>query len=435
LKTLIQISLYNFVLWLYASAIRWAQPFSLKARLWYQGRQHVFEGLEKTLGDFENTQVGFQKKIIWFHVASLGEFEQGRPLIEKIKQTFPHHFILLTFFSPSGLEVRKNYNFANYICYLPLDTARNAERFLKIVKPDVAIFIKYEFWYHFLSALKKRHVPTFLVSGLFRTQQFKGLYAHFFLKTLSSFTHFFVQDNASVERLKNQGFLNATQMGDTRTDRVLSIAAEKRSFPILDVFLQNKRALICGSTWLEDEKKILTLLNQPIFEDWKCVIAPHEISEKRIAELENQMQRLNPSCQIIKYTQANAQDSENLRQAQVLIIDNIGLLSALYKYADIAYIGGGFGKGIHNILEPMAFSIPVIFGPQFSKFQEAHILVQNQGGFSVGSAQEFMSVFEKLSVVKSKNEHYPKAVQATKAYMSENKGATDKIFSFLEKYL
>ena len=416
---LMMVFLYNFGIKLYSIAIRLAAIFGHpKAKLWIEGRQHVFDDLRKKISEND--------RIIWFHAASLGEFEQGRPLIEKIKSTHPQYRILLTFYSPSGYEIRKNYPHADIISYLPLDTRRNAVQFLEIVKPSLVVFIKYEFWYHFLNQATLRGIRVIYIAALFRPEMlYFSSYFNPFKPVFRKISHYFVQNsfskNTLLEKVSCIDPENISIAGDPRIDRVIEIAAASKEIPLMEEFCSDKKILVAGSTW---EKDIEILKNMQDLSEWKLVIAPHELKEKYLSNIENHWN----SATCVRYSKAN---SENCKLASVMIIDNIGMLSSLYKYARIAYIGGGFGGGIHNKLEPMAFGIPVIFGPKYKRFEEACRMVEQEGAFSVKNWEEFEQIFNKLSDL----ELYHKATEVVKNYMIKSRGATTEILKYCSTVL
>jgi len=406
--------LYNLSIYLYIFYIRLGALFNAKAKLMISGRKNIFAKLKSTI----NTN---QSPIVWFHCASLGEFEQGRPMMEKLKIQQPDTKILLTFFSPSGYEVRKNYSGADYIFYLPMDTPSNVKKFIEIVKPQKVFFVKYEFWFNYLSELKNRNIPTYLVSGIFREDHhfFKST-GGWFRKQLSSFTHFFLQDIKSVELLNSIGYKNVTLCGDTRFDRVFEVAKNAIQLDLVKLFVGDSKTIILGSSWLEDEKIVqsLKLESLPAGQaGLKLIIAPHEIDEKHIVSIESQFPGKN-----LRYSNAN---ENNVKEAHVLIIDNIGMLSSLYQYGTIAFVGGGFGKGIHNILEAAAFGLPVIFGPNYHKFAEAKELIKLGGAFSIKDVSEF----EKTILLLSDEQVLKTASQISRMYVHGKVGATDKILA------
>ncbi|RZJ97942.1 MAG: 3-deoxy-D-manno-octulosonic acid transferase, partial [Flavobacterium sp.] len=321
---------------------------------------------------------------IWFHFASLGEFEQGRPVLEKLRQLHPQKKIIITFFSPSGYEIRKNYSLADAIFYLPLDTKKNAKRFIEIVNPEMAIFTKYEFWYYYFNELKRKEIPLYIISGIFRKEQiFFKRYGGFYRNILKCVSHFFVQNEESTLLLKSININNTTISGDTRFDRVYENAKNPKHIPEIDFFCGDSPILICGSTWPDDEKLIAELPAK--YPDWKFIIAPHEVHESHIQIIES----LFPET--VRFSELK---SKRTTDSSILIIDNIGMLSALYQYGRFAYIGGGFGAGIHNTLEAAAFGLPVIFGPKFSKFQEAKDLIEIGAAKSISSADELIASFD-----------------------------------------
>ena len=404
--------LYNVGIYLYLTAIKIYSLFDSKAKLWVDGRKDIFKQLKSKINNNN-------EKIAWFHSASLGEFEQGRPVIEKFKVKYPDYKILLTFFSPSGFEIRKNYQNADYIFYLPIDTPANAKRFVEIVKPKVVFFIKYEFWFNYLNALKDKDIPVYLISGIFRpSQHFFKQYGSWYRKQLSCFTFFFVQNNTSKELLNNIKYNNVLISGDTRFDRVSAIADQKKSFPLIEQFKGNDTKLIlAGSTWEPDEDLIIESikLDEP---NVKYIIAPHETHQERITKLK---EKLGDS--VVLFSQAN---ENNIKDAKVIIIDGIGYLSHIYQYADIAIIGGGFGKGIHNILEAATFGVPIIFGLNYKKFTEAVELNSLGGAFAISNKNEFNIILKELI---SDDDKRQKASNICKNYVNNNIGASDIILN------
>jgi len=409
--------LYNLAIHAYVLAIRIASFFNPKARKWIRGRRGIFEELET---QFDVLRAG-SSRYVWVHAASLGEFEQGRPIIEAIKRKYPDTKILLTFFSPSGYEIRKDYKGADWVFYLPADTPRNACRFLDIVQPDLVIFIKYEFWHNYLNILKLRNVPTFLISAIFREKQiFFRPYGQFFKRMLTCFQHIFVQDEFSLDLLKKNTVTHASVAGDTRMDRVYQLSRHPKQFPLIEAFKGENDLLICGSTWREDEVWLLDFLNQ---KNVKSIIAPHDISESHIRYILS-----NLKGKAVRYSQANL---ETINEAKVLIIDNIGILSSIYQYGKWAYIGGGFGASIHNTQEAFVYGLPVIFGPKYHKFKEAVDLLAQGGGFVVHSGADFEVIFEKLQDETT----YQKASEVCLNYVEQNKGATAKVMSHISVFL
>ena len=356
-------------------------------------------------------------KYIWFHAASLGEFEQGRPLMERIRATHPEYKILLTFFSPSGYEVRKDYKGADIVCYLPLDTVNNARRFLRTVRPVMAFFIKYEFWYNYLHVLKHRCVPTYSVSSIFRRDQiFFKWYGRDYARVLSCFTTFFVQNEESKLLLGTIGIKNAVVVGDTRFDRVLQIKEASKQLPLVEAFVSNAEHVFCaGSSWQPDEEIFIPYFNGR--SDWKLIIAPHVIGEEHLA----QIMQLLKGRRVTRYTQTNPEEAA---KADVLIIDCFGLLSSIYRYAQVSYVGGGFGAGIHNTLEAGVWGIPVIFGPNNKRFAEAQGLLKCKGGFEIKDVNDFTTLMVHLE---SEPALLEKSGKAAADYVKSLSGATEKI--------
>jgi 3-deoxy-D-manno-octulosonic-acid transferase len=399
--------LYNIGIVLFTWSAILASLFNQKARLWIHGRKNWFDAL--------NQKISSGERYVWIHCASLGEFEQGRPVIEAIKKEKPHVKVILTFFSPSGYEIRKNYQMADIICYLPADTPVNAEKFISIIDPAVVIFVKYEFWYNYLSVLGRRKIPFYLISGIFsRDQAFFKWYGTFFRKMLNNFSWFFVQDQKSYELLGTIGLQNVTVAGDTRFDRVMQIKEGAGDIPQLELFKGKEKLFLAGSSWKQDEEIITRYINK--FPDrMKWVFAPHEIDSANIERLTRLLR-----TKYIRFSQFTDADAN----ARVLIIDNIGMLSSAYRYADIAAVGGGFGKGIHNILEPACWSIPVLFGPNHMRFPEAIELFRLGGAYSFGNYPDFGKIIDLLI---TDDEAYKKSAEAAGKYVGENTGATHKI--------
>lgn len=406
--------LYNLGLSIYHGSIRLAALFHPKAKQWVQGRQHWKDTLQKA---FAKTD-----KVIWIHCASLGEFEQGRPIIEAIKKQYPSFKILLTFYSPSGYELRKNELLADHVAYLPTDSNANAKKFLEIIQPSLAIFVKYEFWYHYLSLLQKNEIPTFLVSAVFRKEQiFFKPYGRLFRQLLHGFNHIFVQNKSSADLLKTLDLKAFSIAGDNRVDRVHQLSTQAKSFPIIASFAENSKIFIAGSTWPKDEAILIPVMEQMAQDNWTFIIAPHEIKASKIQTFRNQL-----SLTSICYSEAK---TKGRTDATVLIIDNIGMLSALYQYGHIAYIGGGFGSGIHNILEPIVFGLPVIFGEKYHKFTEAVHLVEQQGAFTIKDSKDLSTIIKRLS----KTDFYDKASHEAQNYITQNIGATEQVMKYIEQ--
>lgn len=408
---------YNLGIRLYGFSILIAGFFNQKAGKWRAGRKDIFMKLREAI------QYPGQP-LAWFHCASLGEFEQGRPVIEAFRKKFPYYKILLTFFSPSGYEVRKDYDEVDYVFYLPLDTPPNAKRFMEIVKPTIAIFVKYEFWFNYLTQLKKNNVPTFLVSAKFREDQyfFKNT-GRSFRKYLRFYTTLFVQDEGSEALLREFRINNVMLCGDTRFDRVINISQQPFPSAIIEKFKNKQPLLLCGSTWEEDEKNIF-----PVYENLirlglktKLIIAPHEVSEERIRSI------ISKYPTTLRYSKAT---ENNTAPANVMVVDTIGVLSYLYRFADVAYIGGGFGKGIHNLTEAAVYGIPVLFGPNCKNFIEAGELMKRGGGFLISTIDGLETKVTKLL----REPDYRKTCgDAGAAYILSGKGATEKIITTLEK--
>ncbi len=401
--------MYNTVIFFYSVFVRIAALINNKARLFVIGRKNWKENL---LNKIEK-----DVKYIWFHCASLGEFEQGRPVIEAIKKQFPEYKIILTFFSPSGFEIRKNYELADMVLYLPFDTPKNASTFLKLVNPEKVFFIKYEYWYHYISEIKKRNIPLFVVSAIFRENQIffkKNLWGKWYRKLLSQVEHFFLQNESSAKLLSQIGITNYTISGDTRFDRVYAIASGSKKVPVVDKFKGNSLLIVAGSTWKPDEELLIAFINNST--NLKFIIAPHEVSSSNINRIHQLLKK--PAVLYSKITESG------INSVDVLIIDSIGILSSLYRYGNIAFIGGGFGVGIHNILEAATFGLPVIFGPNYKKFKEANDLILQGGAFSIQNLKELESAFNRLL---DDQKHHEKCSKICKNYVSGNVGSTQVI--------
>ena len=405
--------LYNLVISIAGFFLKIVALFSPKIKLFIEGRKHVFSILEEKIKP--------EDKTIWFHSASLGEYEQGLPVIEKIKEKYPLHKIIVTFFSPSGYEVRKNNTVADVTIYLPLDTKKNAKRFLKLVHPEKAFFIKYEFWLNYLKELENAKTPTYLVSGIFRdSQMFFKWYGGFYRKALKAFTYFFVQNESSKQKIENIGFHNVIVSGDTRFDRVNAILERDNSLDFIEKFKNNKITIVIGSSWPKDETLLAEYINQAS-EDVKFIIAPHNIKAEQIVSLKSQITKSS-----ILFSQKEEADLSNY---QVFIIDTIGLLTKIYSYGTIAYVGGGFGNpGIHNILEPATFGIPILIGPNYSNFAEAVQLVKLGGCLVISNKEELKINFDKL--INDENFLNEKSA-VCKQYIQDNIGATNSIMKIV----
>ncbi|NOR75725.1 MAG: 3-deoxy-D-manno-octulosonic acid transferase [Draconibacterium sp.] len=403
--------LYKIGIFLYSLTVHFGSFFNKKAGQFVKGRKNWEANLQN--------QIEKSANYIWFHCASLGEFEQGRPVIEEVKKQFPHYKIILTFFSPSGYEIRKNYDGADIILYLPLDTKSNAQTFINIVKPEKAFFIKYEFWYFYINELKRQNIPLYIISAIFRENQqfFKNtILGKWYKQTLFKFEHFFVQNETSAKLLKSIGIKNISVAGDTRFDRVATIVKAVKKYPIVEKFKENKQLIIAGSTWKPDEELLIKFINQN--EDIKFIIAPHEVSDANINRIHQLLKK--PAISFSKITEKDINDF------QVLIIDSIGLLSSLYQHGSIAYIGGGFGVGIHNILEAATFGTPIVFGPNFKKFNEAKDLISNGGAFSITNYNELKNTFNRLI---SDKKLFNNSSKNSKNYVKKNVGSTKFIIN------
>ena len=437
-------SLYNIAIWFYALAVRIVAFFNRKVRLMWRGKREAYAKIESGLADGD--------RVVWVHAASLGEFEQGRPLIEKLKRENPEYKILLTFFSPSGYEVRKNYASADVIAYLPLDTPRNARRFVELVKPEKAVFVKYEFWLNYLGELRRRGVDTYIISAIFRPNQvFFKWYGGIFRKGLKAFKTLFVQNEESKELLKGIGVENVMVAGDTRFDRVVDIAAAAKRVEVVEDFvnaqsLDNAQCtmhnsqfgmfqlpvLVVGSSWGPDEDLLVRYINERAGK-MKMIIAPHEVREERIKELTSKL-----TCKYALYTQITdnrlhitdksqlslqTPNPSFLTDYDVLVVNTIGVLSSVYQYGQVAYIGGGFGVGIHNTLEAAAWGMPVVFGPNYHKFQEAKELIECGAGCSIANYEECARALDEFF------ENNKDASTASKEYVAKNIGATTLIYN------
>jgi 3-deoxy-D-manno-octulosonic-acid transferase len=405
--------LYSFSLRLYYAAILLAAlAGKQKAQLWLKGRKNWRKSLQEYLPK--------NKKITWFHVASLGEFEQARPLIEKIKDQDPSTFILLTFFSPSGYEIRKNYDMADHVCYLPLDLPKNASDFVAMVQPQLAIFVKYEFWFNYLHILHKQQIHTVLVSAIFRqSQHFFKAYGSWFRQQLQAFDHFYLQNNTSGDLLQSIGFSNYTINGDTRFDRVIETAKKSWKHPYLDAFCKDSRVAIFGSSWEREHLLAQTLKESR--NELKLIIAPHEIDPESMKRLQEKL-----GAKAILWSKI--EQNTELSSYSILIVDSIGLLARMYRYATIAIIGGGFGSGIHNTLEAAVYGIPLLFGPNYRKFKEARELIEAKAAFPVADRKDFLT---KASALLDSSALLENSSLAARQYVHQNAGASDRIIQDL----
>ena len=418
--------MYNLVMYIYLLGVIIASLFNEKVRKMWRGERDAFRILRE--------KVDPNARYIWVHAASLGEFEQGRPIIEQIRKDHPQFKILLTFFSPSGYEVRKNYAGADIICYLPIDTVTNARRFLRVIRPEIAFFIKYEFWYNYLHILKHRGVPVYSVSSIFREGQvFFRWYGGQYGRVLKCFTHFFVQNEVSKQLLASIGLTNVTITGDTRFDRVLQIKEAAKQLPVVEAFLKTKnedgeentfstsKVFVAGSSWQPDEEIFLRYFNE--HKDWKLIIAPHVIGEEHLQQIE----KLLEGRKVVRYSTVDEKNiPASLTEADALIIDCFGLLSSIYHYGQVAYVGGGFGVGIHNVPEAAVWSIPVMIGPNNKKFQEAQDLLAIGGCFEINGYEDFEKLMERFN---SDAQFLKDASEKAGNYVKEKAGATQLILS------
>ncbi len=406
--------MYNLVIYIYLLGVAIASLFNEKVRKMWRGERDAFRVLRE--------KVDPEAQYVWFHAASLGEFEQGRPLMEQLRREHPEYKILLTFFSPSGYEVRKNYEGADIICYLPLDTITNARRFLRIIRPVKAYFIKYEFWYNYLHILKHRQVPVYSVSSIFRPDQvFFKWYGKQYSRVLKCFTHFFVQNEVSKELLAKLGITCVTVTGDTRFDRVLQIKEAAKQLPIVEAFVKDAPLVfVAGSSWPPDEEIFIKYFNE--HKNWKLIIAPHVIGEDHLKQIE----KLLEGRKVVRYSEysENSEYSEKLKNAEVLIINCFGLLSSIYRYANVTYVGGGFGVSIHNTLEAAVWGVPVFFGPNNQKFQEAQALKACDGGIEINGYDDFVRQMNELV---AHPEELAKRGKAAGDYVMSRAGATKVI--------
>ncbi len=409
--------LYNLVVILASQLLKIVALFSPKMKLFVDGRKSVFETLAKTIKATDKT--------IWFHAASLGEYEQGLPVIETIKQQFPTHKIVVTFFSPSGYEVRKKNTVADATVYLPLDTISNAKQFVELVHPEMVFFIKYEYWPNYLNELKKQQIKTYLISGILRENQaFFKWYGGFYRNALKTFDYFFVQNESSKNLLQSIGFNNVKVSGDTRFDRVVSILERDNSLDFIEQFKNNKTTIVIGSSWPKDESLLVNYINQSS-DDVKFIIAPHNIKQEQILNLKNQIQKKT----ILFSENVETRLIASLQEYNVFIIDTIGILTKIYSYADIAYVGGGLGtSGLHNILEPATFGVPVVIGPNYSHFAEATALVNMGGCVSIQNQTQLNEAFDLL--LHNEDERLEKG-HICSTFVQMNKGATQTIMNYI----
>ena len=409
--------LYNLIVVFTDFILKIAALFNPKIKLFVDGRKSVYKVLSNKIKAYDKT--------IWFHAASLGEYEQGLPVMERMKSRFPNHLIVLTFFSPSGYEVRKNNTIADVTVYLPLDTQSNVEKFMEIVRPDMAFFIKYEYWPNYLNALKNRETPTYLISGIFREDQlFFKWYGGFYRNALNAFEHFFVQNSKSKDLLLKLGKSNVTVSGDTRFDRVSSILNRDNSLEFIEEFKNNSLTIVVGSSWPKDESLLVSYINS--VENVKFIIAPHNIKTEQIQALKNSISKKTILFSEVDFTSSNP---INLANFDGFIIDSIGILTKIYSYADIAYVGGGFGNpGVHNILEPATFGVPIVIGPNYSHFQEATALVNMEGCISISTQEELNEAFDNL--IQNQDIRFEKG-HICSTFVEMNKNATEIIMNHI----
>jgi len=418
-------ALYTIIISVYGLFLKLSSLFNQKARDWFYGRKNLFSKLEEVFKAHYTEDN--PKPVIWIHCASLGEYEQGRPIIENIKKKFPEFSVLLTFFSPSGFNNKSASSEADYVFYLPIDTRKNAKRFVRLASPAIAIFIKYEFWFNYLNELHKHNVPVYTVSAIFRPEQhFFKWYGGWFRKHLRQMKQIFVQDEESAELLSMIDINNVKVSGDTRFDRVTEIMFYATEIPLIESFLKDKKVLVAGSTWPADED-LLKELFKAMQGSLTMIIAPHEVNAGHIKEVK---QKFNGNC--ILYSELENSTLANEQMPDVLIIDSIGLLSRIYKYADMAYIGGGFGVGIHNTLEAAVYGIPVLFGPNYIRFKEARELIKQEGAISIKTADELITVVNSFLTNPEKLYNYS---EASGNYVIERRGATRIIMDELESHI
>ena len=409
--------IYNLIVVFADFILKIAALFNPKIKLFVDGRKSVYKVLSNKIKAYDKT--------IWFHAASLGEYEQGLPVMERMKSRFPNHLIVLTFFSPSGYEVRKNNTIADVTVYLPLDTQSNVDKFMEIVRPDMAFFIKYEYWPNYLNALKNRETPTYLISGIFREDQlFFKWYGGFYRNALNAFEHFFVQNSKSKDLLLKLEKSNVTVSGDTRFDRVASILNRDNSLEFIEEFKNNSLTIVVGSSWPKDESLLVSYINS--VENVKFIIAPHNIKTEQIQALKNSISKKTILFSEVDFTSSNP---INLANFDVFIIDTIGILTKIYSYADIAYVGGGFGNpGVHNILEPATFGVPIVIGPNYSHFPEATALVNMEGCISISTQEELNEAFDNL--IQNQDIRFEKG-HICSTFVEMNKNATEIIMNHI----
>lgn len=410
--------LYNLFISLYGIGVSAASSFNPKAKLWIAGRKDWKKVMKEKISPTD--------KVIWIHCSSLGEFEQGRPVMEKIKKEFPHHKLAVSFFSPSGYEVRKDYQGADYIFYLPLDTPKNAKRLIKILHPEVLILIKYEYWYNLLNRLQKKKIPVIVISAVIKEDNlFFRPFGSWFRKRIAGIEHFFVQDNDSKNLLESIRIEKVTVSGDTRFDRVKEIREANARVEFIEKFKGNSKLIVAGSTWPDDEEILVKFINEKLPDDWKLIFAPHNIKEKEILSLSEKI-----SKKTAIYTKSDQNQIEN---SQILILDTIGMLTKIYAYSDVSYVGGGFTKtGVHNTLEPAVFGVPIIFGPNYENYFEAIDLLENQGAVRFIDQYDFD---QKMTNLIENEDERKRRGNAAENYIHRKPNSTELIIDYLKSLI
>lgn len=410
--------IYNLFVSLYGLGISAASAFNPKAKRWLNGRKDWKGKMRQA--------VSSDDKIIWVHCSSLGEFEQGRPVMERIRKKFPGHKIALSFFSPSGYEVRKNYEGADYVFYLPLDTKRNAKSIIKILHPEILILVKYEYWYNLLKKLQKKNIPVIVISAVIKENNiFIQSWGAWFRKRIEKITHFFVQDGDSKDLLESIGVKQVTISGDTRFDRVREIRQSSPELEFVEIFKGDHKLIVAGSTWPDDEEILTCFINQKLPDDWKVIFAPHNIDDKQVRALSEKLRK-----KTALYTKS---DSTQIGDAQILIVDTVGVLTKIYAYADISYVGGGFTRtGVHNTLEPAVFGVPVIFGPNYENYFEAIDLIQTEGAQRFKDQHDFNSKMEKL--IQNEPERKRRG-NAAAEYIAQKPNSSNLIMDYLRNLI
>lgn len=410
--------IYNLFIYLYGTAISLAAHFNPKAKLWISGRKNWKNKMKQAISSDD--------KVIWVHCSSLGEFEQGRPVMEKIKKEFPQHKLAVSFFSPSGFEVRKDYQGADYIFYLPLDTPKNAKRLIKTLHPEVLILVKYEYWYNLLKRLQKKDIPVIVISAVIKEKNlFFRPFATWFRKRIAGIEHFFVQDNDSKNLLESIGIEKVTVSGDTRFDRVKEIREANARLEFIEKFKGNSKLIVAGSTWPDDEEILVKFINENLPDNWKLIFAPHNIKEKEILSLSEKLSK--------KTTIYTKSDQNQIENSQILILDTIGMLTKIYAYSDVSYVGGGFTKtGVHNTLEPAVFGVPIIFGPNYENYFEAIDLLENQGAVRFIDQYDFD---QKITNLIENEDERKRRGNAAWNYIRQKPNSTGLIMDYLKSLI